>query len=189
MRADDVVNGRPATRFAGAWTDTYSWLWSDKAGRQWYAEVTGYPLAEAKAAVAGIGTKRDEVTWRASAAPDMKVLHRRTGVPYPRQSRGESWMLMLTDGQRSRSISFGNNNRALVSAAHVKDRVSQFAGHTEVVGNNGGEQTFLSYEPLPGVWADPTEVYGDLADVRTVMAGLRVLPVDDERLDKYAGND
>lgn len=187
--AHDLVAGRKATRFTGVWPNTYSWLWSDKAGRQWYAEVTGYPLEKAKAVVAGVGTKQDEATWRADAAPDMKVLHRRTGAPYPRESRDQSWLLMLTDGRRDRSISFGSGNPALISAAHVGDRVSQFTGHTEVVGNNGGDQTFLSYEPLPGVWANPTEVYGDLADVRTVMAGLRVLPPDDERLDKYAAKD
>ncbi|BCJ47368.1 hypothetical protein GCM10010168_17260 [Actinoplanes ianthinogenes] len=187
--ADDVVAGHKATRFTGVWPDTYSWLWSDRAGRQWYAEVTGYPLDRAKAVVAGVGTKRDEATWRADAAPEMKLLDRRTGAPYPRERRNESWMLTLTDGRQDRSISFESGNRPLISRAYVGDRVGQLAGHTEVVGTNGGEQTFLRYEPLPGVWANPTAVYGDLADVRTVMAGLRVLPSDDERLDRYAAKD
>ncbi|MEU4424647.1 sigma-70 family RNA polymerase sigma factor [Actinoplanes sp. NPDC024001] len=99
-----TVDGRTAQLFTGLQPNTYSWLWSDDDGRQCYATVTGYPLDRARAAMAAVGTDGDEVTWRAGAAPGLRVLHRRTGAPYPQVTRSESWLLLLTDGERDRNI-------------------------------------------------------------------------------------
>ncbi|MGX6603348.1 hypothetical protein ACWKSP_14575 [Micromonosporaceae bacterium Da 78-11] len=147
----------------------------------------------AKAAPAGVGTAGDQVTWRAGAVPGMRVVHRRTGPPYPRETRTETWLLRLTHGRQQREIMIeSNQGRALTSAATVGMRVRQDGGHTELPSGVSPEDRAdldrLAYEPAPGVWA-LAEVHGELADVRTLLTGLRQLPADDPRLDTYAGKD
>lgn len=191
QKSDDTIDGRKASRFHGSRPDTYSWLWTDKQDRQWYATVTGYPLERAKAVMTAVGTRGDQVTWQAGVTPDLRVLHQRSGPPYPRQTRTESWYIRLTDGHQQRDIMVDSNRdhaRPLASAAEVGMQIRQESGHTELLSGfgptDGADTDRVAYEPEPGVRAY-AEVYGDLDDVRTILVSLRNVAADDNRLGPF----
>ncbi|WP_164842411.1 hypothetical protein [Actinoplanes solisilvae] len=189
---DDTVDGQKARRFVNSGPDSYSWLWTDARKRQWYATVEGYPLKEARAVLAATGTDGDEATWNPGAAPGLTLLHRRSGPPYPKVTRTDAWYIRLHDGRRERDIMIeGGRGRPLASAAIVGFQVRTVAGHTEQLSGfgppHGAETDRIAYETEDGTWAlAEVEGQGDLAEMRTVLTGLRKLPADDPRLDEYA---
>lgn len=178
-RADDILNGRPAVRFQ--FRDSYSWLWTDDRGKQWHATVAGYPPDRAKQVLAALGTDGDQVSWAADRAPGLRVLHRRTGPRYRAETPSESWYVRLDDGQRERIVHVDSGRLDPLAADLTPGvRLGDLAGKTEIDWPH-----VLNVEPLPGSHAS-LEVHGDADAARTVLAGLRQLPADDPRLDRYA---
>jgi hypothetical protein len=182
-RAEDVLNGRPAVRYAFHQEDrtTYSWLWSDERGRHWQASVSGYSLDRARRLMAAVGTDGDQVVWGAGKAPGLRVLHLRTGRPYPAQTSFEAWHIRFSVGGRERVIS-ADSDRLLPLAAEIRPglRLGDLAGHPEI---DWSAQIY--YEPQAGIRV-VADIQGDADDVRAILAGLRRLPADDPRLDEYA---
>jgi hypothetical protein len=183
IRSDDVLNGRPAVRYEYRHEDTvsYSWIWSDDRGKHWQASVAGYPLERARELMAAVGTDGNQVVWAAEKAPELRVLHQRTGRPYPAETSFENWYIRFTVGGQERTISV-ESDRLLPLAAELRPglRLGELAGHPEI---DFSRQIY--YEPQPGTRA-VTEVEGDADAVRTILAGLRQLPADDPLLDRYA---
>ncbi|GGN75856.1 hypothetical protein GCM10010112_47520 [Actinoplanes lobatus] len=179
VRTDDTLNGRPAVRYD--WQDSISWVWSDERGKYWQATVSGYPLDQARKIMAAARTDGDQVVWSGEQVPQMRVLHQRTGPRYPAETPTEDWYIRLTDGHGDWIVNV-RSGRLEPLAADLRTglRLESLDGHTLIEGKSG-----LSYEAQPGSWAD-TEVRGDPAAVRALLAGLRHLPADDPRLDEYA---
>ncbi|MEV4280411.1 hypothetical protein [Actinoplanes xinjiangensis] len=182
-RSEDVLNGRPAVRYEFRQEDrtNYSWLWSDDRGRHWQASVAGYSLDRARRLMAAVGTDGDQVVWSGGKAPGLRVLHLRTGRPYPAETSFEAWHIRFSVGGRERVIS-ADSDRLLPLAAEIRTglRLGDLAGHPEI--DWSGQ---IYYEPQAGIRV-VADVQGDADDVRAILAGLRRLPADDPRLDEYA---
>jgi hypothetical protein len=183
VRTEDVLNGRPAIRYEFQRDDSveFSWIWSDDRGKHWQASVTGYPLDRARELMAGVGTDGNQVVWNTQTAPELRVLHQRTGRPYPAERSFESWYIRFTVNGQERLID-AESDRMIPLSAELRTglRLGDLAGHPEIDWSGR-----IYYEPQAGIRVI-ADVQGDPDDVRTVLAGLRQLPADDPRLDQYA---
>ncbi|BEL08751.1 hypothetical protein Q0Z83_069420 [Actinoplanes sichuanensis] len=184
VRVDDVLNGRPAVRYEFRREDTvdYSWIWSDDRGKHWQASVAGYPLERARELMAAVGTDGSQVVWTAARAPGLRVLHQRTGQPYPAKTSFENWYIRFMADGRERTISV-ESDRLLPLAAELRPglRLGELAGHPEI--DFSGQ---IYYEPPQAGTRAIAEVEDDADDVRAILAGLRQLSPDDPLLDRYA---
>jgi hypothetical protein len=79
----DTVFGYAARRFDDTVdVPVHRWVWSDEQGRQWSAEVSGMPLAEARQALAAVSIDGPRIAWDPAAAPGWTLVHLREGAPY-----------------------------------------------------------------------------------------------------------
>ena len=197
----DRVGGRPAIRLSGADVpDYYSWVLTDDTGEQWYAAVHGYPLTQARNVLAAAGFQDRKVVWDDSAVAETRVLHRRTGEPYPVTTRGLYWQLnYLTAGNTAMQgrLSQGDEPNLAFSAvsgptvvpviaeAVVGSRFQVVGGRMMNIMHEDGRPTGVYADIAPGVQAS-SAVHGNLADITAMLASLRSLDADDPRLDTYA---
>ncbi|MEU4159023.1 hypothetical protein [Actinoplanes sp. NPDC026670] len=183
VRVDDVLNGRPAVRYEFSRDDTvdYSWIWADDRGKHWQASVTGYPLDRAKELMTAVETDGNQVFWAAGKAPDLRVVHQRTGRPYPAETSFQNWYIRFNVGGRERTVSV-ESDRLVPLAAELRTglRLRELAGQPEI--DFSGQ---IYYEPQAGIRAI-AEVEDDADDVRAMLAGLRQLSPDDPLLGRYA---
>lgn len=178
-----------------------AWVITDATGAQWYAAVDGYSVDEGRRLLAAATLDGGNVTWDAAAAPELRVLHQRTGDPYPTTSTGEDWYLSfagpepVADGlvagaeqlaERSLSATSGYGSAASVlSSAATGSRLTTVAGRPAVVLEADGKPVAV-YADLADGGTVHASVDGDLPDVLRMLASLEDLPADDRRLDDLA---
>lgn len=189
-----AVNGGTPSPAAGASTAArgqadargrYSWIITDDAGEQWYAVADGYELQQARALLSAASYSHRAVTWDSAAAPGLRVLHQRTGAPYPIHSTGQSWYVELDTpgGQRSLQADIGRPDGTVGARANRGSRLTTIAGRPALVFEQPDGQPSAVYTELrPGVLMF-MDVHGDLNDVQALLATVNDLPADDPRLD------
>ncbi len=161
------------------------WIVTDERGEQWYAVANGYPLDRARELLAAATYVDRTVVWDAALAPGLRVLHRRTGAPYPTTSTGESWYLEFGGAGEGRTLEAdaGRSDGSVGARAVVGTRLSTVDGRPALVYEQDGVPSSVYTELRPGVLMG-IDVAGDLDDVERVLAGVVDLPEDDPRLDR-----
>jgi hypothetical protein len=203
----DTVAGLPAGRLmapneGGHDPLMHRWIVTDRDRGDWYVTVFGYTLPVARQLLAGVRIAGTDIAWAHVAGPDVRVLHVRTGAPYPLTARGGlDWYVRIDDGTlgdrwlRQGSHVAGVERRQLEIWAGRPGGVSEFAtpgsrllevgGRPAVLARDGGRDVALYVDVAPGVQAF-SNVYGDLPSVAAMLASLTNLDRDDPRLDRLA---
>lgn len=161
------------------------WIVTDEHGEQWYAVTNGYPLERARQLLGAATFVDRTVVWDTAAAPGLRVLHRRTGAPYPTSSTGESWYLEFGGVAAGRMLTAdaGRSDASVGARAVVGTRLTTIADRPALVYEQDGVASSVYTELRRGVLAG-VDVSGDLPDVERVLAGVVDLPADDPRLDR-----
>lgn len=182
LEAEYIRSTAPPVVGDGA--DHHSWLITDQTGDQWFADVSGYPVDEARALVEAASFVDRRVVWDAAQAPGLDVLHQRTGEAYPTTSRSQDWYVALDDGTQERLITVRIDREGavpLLANLRTGDRPLMVDGTPMLVVEQDGRPTFVVAELALGVVAQ-ADVQGDLDEVLAMLAGLQDLPADDPRL-------
>lgn len=176
--APEPVDAAPREHFA--------WIITDGNGERWYAAVDGYPLDTARRLLAAATYDRN-VTWDPTAAPGLRVLHRRTGDPYPTRTTGQDWYLNFdgAGGERTLQASSGRSGENILSQTTVDSRLTTVAGRPARILEDGGSPVAVYAELRAGVTLH-SDVRGDLDEVLRLLASVENLPSDDRRLDELA---
>jgi hypothetical protein len=176
-----------------------AWVITDGTGAQWFAAVDGYPLDQARRMLAAATLDGRTVTWDSTATPELRVLHQRTGEPYPTSSTGEDWYVNV-DGpgsaagssdaeaalQRGFSATSGYGDAGTVlSHVSLGSRLTTVAGRPALVLEDDGAPIAVYADLGQGVRVQ-SSVNGDLPEVLQMLASLENLPADDPRLDDLA---
>lgn len=174
---------------AGDSTDTHAtWIITDDTGAQWYAFVDGYPAEQARSLLAAATFDGRSVSWNQATAPSLRVLHQRTGDPYPTSTTGEDWYLRLDGAGADRHIearSRRGDTASVISQVTVGSRLITIAGRPAMVIEGDSKPVAVYADLRPGV-SVISEVRNDLPDTLRVLGSLYELPQADSRLDDFA---
>lgn len=191
----DRIGTYEALRMQGAGPDPAggpdlhaAWLITDDSGAQWFAAVDGYPADQARRLLAAATFDADTVKWNGAAAPEMRVLHQRTGAPYPTRTTGEDWYLRLDGAGPERTIEVRSRSAgpdSVLSEVTPGSRLATVGGRAAFIAGTDGEPEAVYADLRPGV-SVVSEVRNDLSDVLKALESMRDLPRDDARLDDLA---
>lgn len=172
--------------------DTHAtWIITDGLGAQWYATVDGYPADRARSLLAAATFDGRSVTWDPASAPELQVLHRRTGSPYPTSTTGENWYLRLDGAGTERTIearSRASDTASVVSQVGVGSRLTTVANRPAVILEVDGRPAAVYTDLRPGV-SVVSEVRDDLPETLRVLNSMVELPQADPRLVDLALNE
>lgn len=177
--APEPIDAAPSEHFA--------WIITDGNGEQWYAAVDGYPVDTARRLLSAATYDGRRVNWDAPVAPDLRVLHQRTGDPYPTKSTGQDWYLRfaVAGGERMFQASSGRTGEGALTETTVDSRLITVGGRPARILQVDGLPVAVYAELRPEVVVF-TEVLGDLDEVLRLLESVEDLPSDDPRLDDLA---
>ena len=187
--APDRVWRYDAVRFRDRDDSRYhTWIVTDPTGGQWFAEVDGYRLAQARALLGAARLDGHTARWESRRTPTLRVVHRRTGPPYPTTIHdGLDWYLNLDARGTGRQLEAwgGRGGAPVASTATVGTRMIAVRGTVMLVDYVEGRPNAVYADVEPGMvaWSD---VRGDLPAAEARLLSLRNLPADDPRLRRYA---
>jgi hypothetical protein len=198
----DTAFGYAARRFdATTEYETHRWVWTDEEGRQWSAEASGMPLAEARQELAAVSIDGADLAWNGAAAPGWTLVHLRQGAPYG-VSGTLTWWVELTDGGARRffQVWVGDPDVPLLATTGVGEQVTTLDGHPAVLGQvrindappgtesdtpPGSASRPVLVELAPGTVASSFSMGEDLPEVERMLTSLRQVAPDDPRLERY----
>lgn len=164
------------------------WIITDGDGAEWYATVQGYTAEQGRKLLSAATLQGGLVAWDTARAPQLQVLHLRTGAPYPtRTTQGQDWYLRLDAGGRTLGLeaTSGRAGDSAMSRAGSGSRIVTIAGQSGFVVEDGDRPVAVVAD-LAGATVSAEVIDGDLQPVLDLMASVTSLDADDPRLDELA---
>jgi len=169
----------------------YTWVITDSTGASWYAEANGFTLARARTLLGAATLHNDgAVAWDSSKAPGVKVLHHRTGNPYPTTEDDQAWYIRISSprgGLGELDVESGRYEAPVASRVTEGSRLESYDGHQMLVIDMGSHNNWVLADVSPGVVASiDAPASNDIRQVERMLASLTNLSPDDPRLTKLA---
>lgn len=166
----------------------HEWIITDAGGEQWFAVVNGYTAMQGRELLAAATLRDGMLTWDTTRAPQLQVLHRRTGAPYPLETTdGQDWYLRLDANGRPVTVQAfsGRAGGGALNRTGPGSRLVTVAGQPGLVIEDYGRPVSVVAD-LAGAVVSADVVDGDVQQTLDLLASLTSLDADDARLDDLA---